>query len=69
MINLMSWYWSMSDLLCMAQAAIVLFISIAWAANGRVTLGNRDPVFCLYRNLIWPIRQLGRVISDMGQAL
>jgi ATP-binding cassette subfamily B protein len=68
MINLMSWYWSMSDLLCMAQAAIVLFISIAWAANGRVTLGTVILFSVYIRNLIWPIRQLGRVISDMGQA-
>lgn len=68
LINLMSWYWSMSDLLCMAQAAFVLFVSVSWAANGRITLGTVILFSAYIRNLIWPIRHLGRVISDMGQA-
>lgn len=67
--ELMAWYWSMSDLLCMAQAMLVLFISVSWAANGRITLGTVILFITYIRNLIWPIRQLGRVISDMGQAL
>lgn len=67
MINLMSWYWSMSDFLCMAQAALVLFVSVNWAASGKVTLGTVILFTVYIRNLIWPIRQLGRVISDMGQ--
>lgn len=66
--NLMSWYWSISDALCMVQAAIVLFISVRWAAEGVITLGTVILFTAYIRNLIWPIRQLGRVISDMGQA-
>lgn len=68
LINLMSWYWSMSDLMCMAQAALVLFISVNLAAKGQATLGTVILFTAYIRNLIWPIRQLGRVISDMGQA-
>ena len=64
----MAWYWSMSDLLCMTQAMIVLFISVSWAATGMITLGTVILFVAYIRNLIWPIRQLGRVISDMGQA-
>lgn len=66
--ELMAWYWSMSDLLCMCQAMLVLFISVSWAANGRITLGTVILFITYIRNLIWPIRQLGRVVSDMGQA-
>lgn len=68
LLGLLSWYWSVSDALCMAQAAIVLFISVSWAANGIITLGTVILFAAYIRNLIWPIRQLGRVISDMGQA-
>jgi len=68
LIGLLSWYWSVSDALCMAQAAIVLFISVNWAAKGIITLGTVMLFSAYIRNLIWPIRQLGRVISDMGQA-
>lgn len=68
LLALLSWYWSVSDALCMAQAAIVLFISVSWAANGIITLGTVILFAAYIRNLIWPIRQLGRVISDMGQA-
>ncbi|NLM10809.1 MAG: ABC transporter ATP-binding protein [Clostridiaceae bacterium] len=66
--ELLAWYWSMSDLLCMTQAMLVLFISVSWAASGRITLGTVILFITYIRNLIWPIRQLGRVISDMGQA-
>ncbi|HEY8422772.1 MAG TPA: ABC transporter ATP-binding protein [Thermoclostridium sp.] len=66
--ELLAWYWSMSDLLCMIQAMLVLFISVSWAASGRITLGTVILFITYIRNLIWPIRQLGRVISDMGQA-
>jgi len=66
--ELLAWYWSMSDLLCMSQAMLVLFISVSWAAGGRITLGTVILFITYIRNLIWPIRQLGRVISDMGQA-
>ncbi len=68
LIGLMSWFWSISDALCLVQAAIVLFISVSWAANGVITLGTVILFTAYIRNLIWPIRQLGRVISDMGQA-
>lgn len=67
--ELLAWYWAMSDLLCMVQALLVLFISVSWAANGRITLGTVLLFITYIRNLIWPIRQLGRVISDMGQTL
>jgi len=66
--ELMAWYWSMSDLLCMTQAMLVLFISVSWAARGIITLGTVILFITYIRNLIWPIRHLGRVISDMGQA-
>lgn len=67
--ELMAWYWSMSDFLCMSQAMLVLLISVNWAAKGRITLGTVILFITYIRNLIWPVRQLGRVISDMGQAL
>jgi ATP-binding cassette subfamily B protein len=67
MINLLAWYWSVSDMLCMTQAAIVLFISVSRAATGQITLGTVLLFVAYIRNLIWPIRKLGRIISDMGQ--
>ena len=65
--ELMAWYWSMSDLLCMTQAMIV-YLFRKLAATGMITLGTVILFVAYIRNLIWPIRQLGRVISDMGQA-
>lgn len=68
LVGLLSWYWSISDALCLSQAAIVLIISVSWAANGIITLGTVMLFAAYIRNLIWPIRNLGRIISDMGQA-
>lgn len=66
--RLMSWYWSLSDLLCDAQIGVVLILGTIWAANGILTIGTLYAFMNYTSNLIWPIRHLGRVLADMGKA-
>ncbi|ABW19484.1 ABC transporter ATP-binding protein [Alkaliphilus oremlandii] len=68
-IRLLALYWSSSDLICFLQIALVLIVGAYWTANGTITLGTLV-VFTTYEGmLLWPIRQLGRIIGDMGKTL
>lgn len=61
-------YFGLSDLVGYSQIAITLFVSIIFCVKGRFTLGDMI-VFSTYVSmLIWPIRQLGRVLADFGKA-
>lgn len=66
-VKLMSTYWSSSDFLCASQIGLVLFFGIYYAVKGTITLGTLV-VFNTYEGmLLWPVRQLGRVLSDTGK--
>lgn len=67
LIKLLSNYWSISDLLCMTQIGLVLIAGIYYANKGEISLGTLV-VFNTYEGmLLWPVRQLGRILSDMGK--
>ncbi len=68
MIKLLGRYWSSSDLICLLQTLIVLYAGIQEARSGSLTTGN-FMVFMSYESMIlWPIRQLGRILSDIGKS-
>jgi len=67
LVKLESIYWSTSDILCMTQIGLVLVLGIYFAVNGEISLGTLV-VFNTYEGmLLWPVRQLGRVLTDMGK--
>ena len=64
----LSWYWSASDVLCFTQVLLVFAIGIVFTYNGTLTAGELI-MFNMYTGMmVWPVRQLGRVISDLGRA-
>lgn len=68
LIKLLAYYWSFSDLICFIQIGIVLIVGSSRAAAGQLTLGTLV-VFTTYIGmLLWPVRQTGRILTDMGKA-
>jgi len=71
LINLLAVYWSGSDLLALFQGAATLIIGVVVVVTypGKLTIGEMT-VFVSYTGmLLWPIRQLGRILSDLGKAM
>lgn len=67
LISLLAWYWSFSDFLSMIQMGILLVFGVYWAVVGEISLGTLV-VFTTYEGmLLWPIRQMGRILTDMGR--
>lgn len=68
LITVLSWYWSSSDTLCMLQIALVLVVGSLRTISGQTSLGT-TLAFVSYSNmLIWPIREMGRILTDLGRA-
>ncbi len=69
LILLLAAYWSISDLLCMLQVCAVLVFGVYWTTTGVITLGTLV-VFTTYEGmLLWPIRQMGRILTGMGKTV
>lgn len=67
LISLLAWYWSFSDFLSMLQMGVVVVSGVYWTVSGSMTLGTLV-VFTTYEGmLLWPVRQMGRILTDMGK--
>lgn len=69
LIQLMGLYWSTSDLLALTQVGIVLFAGAGYLMNGTMTVGTLFAFMTYVAMVIWPVRQLGRVLTDTGKAV
>lgn len=68
LIVLLAFYWSCSDLMCISQGGLVLFTGAGMLMRGSLTVGTLF-AFLAYENmLLWPIRQMGRILADLGKA-
>ena len=67
-LNYMAVFWGVSDCLCFMQVAAVLIAGSYMAYMGDISVGTLF-VFILYMgNLVWPLRQLGRILSNSSRA-
>jgi len=68
LICLLADFWSLSDLLCLAQSGILL-IGGGWlVANDQASMGTYFAFIGYTTILIWPIRQLGQELSEASKA-
>ena len=66
--RLLAVYWSLSDALGYSQIAVSLGAGIYFCAKGSMTLGLVT-MFVTYTSMLtWPLRQMGRILADMGKA-
>lgn len=67
--RLFAGFWSLSDLLCFAQKAIVVIIGINLIARGEMTVGAFFFFLSAVALFIWPVRMMGRLLSELGKAM
>ncbi|OGO81196.1 MAG: ABC transporter, partial [Clostridiales bacterium GWC2_40_7] len=68
MMRLFAFYWSSSDMLCLLQIGAILVLGSYWAVSGRISIGTLM-VFTTYEGmLLWPVRQMGQILTDMGKS-
>ncbi len=60
-------YWGASDFFCLLQILLVVVFSVLSVRSGEFSVGNFF-VFVSYEAMIlWPVRNLGRMLADMGK--
>lgn len=64
-----SLYWPFSDILCSAQTLIVIGTGAVMAARGELTLGTYLAITGMIVWIVWPLRNLGRLIVDVSRGL
>ena len=69
LIKLMGIYWPVSDMIAMSQIGIVLFAGAHYVMQGSLTIGDLFIFLTCEGMVIWPVRQLGRVLTDSGKAV
>ena len=67
--DLLAIYWGGGDALSMLQAMITLLICVVYASRGEITVGALVIFTTYVSQLLFPIRQLGRTLSDAGKSL
>jgi len=68
-IQLLGLYWSSSDVLCLTQIGLVLIGGALFVSQGTITVGTLAAFLEFEFLMIWPVRQMGRVLSEAGKAL
>lgn len=69
LIELLGVYWASSDLVVLSQIFVVVIFGIYAAQAGEITVGQFF-VFLSYESMIlWPIRNIGRILSDLGKMM
>ncbi|MHC1771602.1 MAG: ABC transporter ATP-binding protein [Flexilinea sp.] len=64
-----AFFWPSTDLLCGIQMAISFLMGAFYTIDGKITLGNFIAFLALIIWIIWPIRNMGRLIVQMSRAL
>lgn len=66
--KVMSRFWSTSDILSGTQILLVVVFGVVFCLRNEMTSGEYIAFISYNSMLVWPIRQLGRMISDMSKA-
>ena len=68
MAKVMSRFWSVSDVLSGIQVMLVVVFGAWFCVHGSLTEGEYIAFISYNAQLVWPIRMLGRMISELSKA-
>jgi len=65
-LNLHAIFWPSTDMICSLQMLVGYYVGATMAINGTITPGEYLAYAGLVVQIIWPIRNLGRIIAQMS---
>ncbi|MEJ5258248.1 MAG: ABC transporter ATP-binding protein [Fervidobacterium sp.] len=60
-------YWAVSDFIALVQIALVSIFGIFFTISGKITLGTFIAFTSYVGMFLWPVRQLGRILSNLSK--
>jgi ATP-binding cassette subfamily B protein len=67
LVKMMAFFWSGTDLLIFIQYALTASFGIYFTINGDLGSGEYIAFLAYVGMIVWPMRQLGRIIGDFGK--
>ena len=68
LLRLMGFYWSASDIVVLFQQGITLFTGVYFISQGSLTVGTLFAFIMFLNMLLWPVRQMGRTLTELGKS-
>ena len=69
LVSLMSIYWTASDFLVLLQMSAALGFGAYWITQGEMSVGTLYAFLAYLQMMLWPVRQMGRILTDLGKAV
>ncbi len=66
--RLSSVYWAFGDFITGLQILTVLVVGVISTVNGDITQGELIAFMSYSMSMVWPVRSLGRILSEMSKA-
>ena len=66
--RILSVYWASGDLLMFVQIMLIVVVGTVLCVHGQLTAGALIAFVSYNNQLIWPVRRLGRMLSEMSKA-
>ncbi|MBS1493597.1 MAG: ABC transporter ATP-binding protein [Bacteroidetes bacterium] len=66
LLKLHSYFWPYSDIVMYTQLAICIFMGGYYTLNGIISVGELTAFYTYSMFVIWPLRRLGQLVSEMG---
>lgn len=69
MYQLEARYWSLSDAFTFSQIAVTLIAGTYFAVQGVITTGELLSFVLMVQTVVWPIRNLGRIVAEFSKTM
>ncbi len=69
LMRFLGFYYGASDIVCLFQVGLILFVGAHWVLADAMTIGTLFAFITYEGMIIWPIRHMGRVLTDSGKAV
>lgn len=66
--KILAWFWGIGDFVSGFQIMLVVTVGTVLCVNGSLTAGGLIAAISYNSLLIWPVRNLGRILSEMSKA-
>lgn len=66
--KVMARFWSSSDIITGLELMVVIVCGAVYAVKGEITVGEYIAFISYNSMLVWPVRMLGRLLSEMSKA-
>ncbi len=67
LLGLMAWYWSIGDIFVLGQIGLTLIVGAHEVTEGKLTVGMLFAFISYLGIMMWPVRQMGRILTDLGK--